>query len=155
MFCHSDLNQWWTGAGNQMLCACFFSCEELTATCSLKTRLWGLSKLIHMKLSMPLLCTLLILRPSETMVSGLPLQGAWVSPQKREQGTGRWNWWRFQGRRWMETSGHFKQQHLKGSGIFLHHRQDVSVSSYRSGAHVLHLIWWLIWRDTAWILAFI
>lgn len=60
----------------------------------------------------------------------------------------------FKGGWWMETSWHFKWQHLKGSGIFLKHRQEFSVTSYWFGVHVLHLIQWLIWREAACMLGF-
>lgn len=60
----------------------------------------------------------------------------------------------FKGGWWMETSWHFKRQHLKGNGIFLKHRQEVCVTSYWFGVHILHLIWWLIWREAACMLGF-
>lgn len=60
----------------------------------------------------------------------------------------------FKGGWWMETSWHFKWQHLKGSGIFLKPRQEISVTNYWFGVYGSHLIQWLIWREAACMLGF-
>lgn len=60
----------------------------------------------------------------------------------------------FKGGWWMETSWHFKWQHLKGSGIFQKPRQEISVTNYWFGVYVSHLIQWLIWREAACMLGF-
>lgn len=60
----------------------------------------------------------------------------------------------FKGGWWMETSWHFKWQHLKGSRIFLKPRQEISVTGYWFGVYVSHLIQWLIWREAACMLGF-
>lgn len=88
-------------------------------------------------------------------MSRLPLQDALIPFEERQQGNVKYgDGGLFKGGWWMETSWHFKWQHLKGSGIFLKHRQEISVTSYWFGLHILHLIQWLIWMEAARMLGF-